>query len=345
MTFPPWLRVLTGGWLRRTRLENLKDAVKAHLPLLPVVNAQLRDANRQMEQAVTQVGANFERMVESAREGVNQASRLVGTDSESAAASAGGVGALLTTSRTTLEDLMVRIVRDSEICRNVVQRIDSFENDMDRIVCTLADVDRISFGNTILALNAKIEAAHIGDRGQGFEVVAQELWTQARKSEEITAGIRANILRMAGEARTAAAEIGQMACADGARIAELQRQVQESLDFLVRAHGDMRQSIAEAGQRSEALSREISGAVQSMQFQDRVSQRIVHIAEALKSMQAALEAPLQSLGERPASEIAQSHGADLLSGSYTMASERSVHAATLGERHSEELPLDDVEIF
>ena len=342
MSFRTWLRVFAGGWLRRKRLETFKDVVESHLPMLPVVDAQLRDTNQQMEQAVTRVGANFQRMVERAREGVNEASRLVGTGEANAES---GVGNLLSTSRTTLEDLLDRIVRDSEICRKLVERMESLEKDMDRIVNALADVDKIAFGNTILALNAKIEAAHIGERGAGFEMVAQELWTQARKSQEITESIRSTILRLAGDAKAAETEVGEMACADRGRIAALQGQVQEALGRLENAHGEMRQSVTDAGARSEALAGEIASAVQTMQFQDRLGQRIVHIVEALESMQAAIEAQLDPLGRRPPSETGPSKAAELLSGSYTMAGERSVHAAALGEQMSAEKDSNDVEIF
>lgn len=63
-----------------------------------------------------------------------------------------GVRQLLSASQATLEDLLIRIVRDSEVCSRVVERMETLE--------------RISFSNTILALNAKIEAAHIGDRAR-----------------------------------------------------------------------------------------------------------------------------------------------------------------------------------
>ena len=167
MSFRVWLR-----WGGRRRLEQLREAVTAHLNVLPVANAQLRDTNRQVEQAVAQVGRNFERMAESAREGTDQAARLVGARDKAVAGSAGGVGELLASSRTTLGDLLDRTVQDGEVCRKLMERMAVLEQDMGQIVRALANVDRISFGNTILALNAKIEAAHLGERGQGFELVA-----------------------------------------------------------------------------------------------------------------------------------------------------------------------------
>ena len=111
-------------------------------------------------------------MAESAREGTDRAARLVGASDKGVAGSAGGVGELLTSSRTTLGDLLDRIMQDGEVCRKLMERMAALEQDMGQIVRALANVDRISFGNTILALNAKIEAAHLGERGQGFELVA-----------------------------------------------------------------------------------------------------------------------------------------------------------------------------
>ncbi len=240
---------------------------------------------------------------------------------------------------------MKRIVRDSEVCRKLVEHMDSLEKDMNRIVGALADVDHIAFGNTILALNARIEAAHIGERGAGFEIVAQELWTQARKSQEITERIRSTVLRLAADAKAVEAEVSGMACSDRDRIAELQDRVEEALGRLESAHGDMQLSVASAGARSEALAREIAAAVQTMQFQDRLGQRIVHIVQALESMETAIEAPLGPLGRRPASEIGKSKAAELLSESYTMHGERSVHAAAVGEQVVGEEDSNDVEIF
>jgi methyl-accepting chemotaxis protein len=341
VSFRVWLHTLAGSWHRRKRLEELREAVAAHFNVLPVASAQLRDTNRQVEQAVAQVGTNFERMVESAREGTNQASQLVGTGGESPDAPA-GVGGLLSSSRTTLEDLLVRIVRDSGVCRKLVERMDALERDMGQVVRALEDVDRISFGNTILALNAKIEAAHIGEGGQGFELVAQELWMQSQRSGQITEEIRATILRLAGGAKAAVGEIGGMACADQARIAALQTQVYEALDRLNHAHEKTQRALADGEARNQALAAEIAAAVQAMQFQDRVSQQITHIVEALESMQSAITAPLGSKGDSPAG---RTEAVNLLSSSYTMEGERSVHAAVLGGERVGQQAQDDVEIF
>ena len=332
-------------WLRfgsRRRLEQLREAVTAHLNVLPVANAQLRDTNRQVEQAVAQVGRSFERMAERAREGTDQAARLVGASDTAVAGSPGGVGELLASSRTTLGDLLDRIVQDGEVCRKLMERMAMLEQDMGQIVRALANVDRISFGNTILALNAKIEAAQLGERGQGFELVAQELWAQSQQSEQITEEIRTTIQRLANDAKAAAGEVGGMACADGTRIAALHGQVHGALDRLKQAHDDAQRVVSEGAARQQELSVEIAAAVQAMQFQDRVSQQVTHIVEALESMQTAIAAPL---GQVAASRAGGAAAIDVLSKSYTMEGERTVHAAITGEARTGREALDDVEIF
>lgn len=338
-----WLRVLTGNWGGRQRMEQLRQAVLAHLNVLPVANAQLLETNRQVEQAVAQVGRNFQRIAESARQGTDQASHLVGA----AGGQGEGVEGLLSSTRTTLEDMLGRIVSDSEVCRRLTGRMAVLEQDMARIVRALEAVDRISFGNTILALNAKIEAAHLGDRGHGFELVAQELWHQSRRSEEITDEIRGTIGRLAGDAKAASVEVSGMTCADGERIASMQAQVYQALDRLKDAHEQTGQAMADGVARNQALSGEIAAAVQAMQFQDRVSQQVAHIVEALEAMQTAISLPLglAAGGDAGSTGTGSAPAADLLAMSYTMESERNVHAAITGQARASEEVGDDVEFF
>jgi len=313
----------------------LRNAVAAHFGILPVVSAQLKDASHQVEQAVTQVGANFGSMVQRAREGVEQASRLIGS-----AESEGGVEALIATSRTTLEGMLDRLIRDGEACTVLVARLDALERDMEQIGRALEDVDKIAFGNTILALNARIEAVHIGERGQGFELVAHELWSQAQKSKDITEGIRSTIVRLGTGAKAAQEELGKLACADRKLVAGLQHEVKGALGVLEDTHSRMRSSLADAARRGEALAAEISGAVVTLQFQDRVSQQIAHIVDALETMRAAVARPLEGLSPESGTQAS----VEVLSGTYTMGRERAIHAGVLGQQ-AEEAAEPDVELF
>ena len=168
---------------------------------------------------------------------------------------------------------------------------------------------------------------------------------QAGRSQEITEGIRSTVLRLAGDAKAAASEIGEMVCADRKGIGELQENVREALGRLESVHGDMNQCVERARSRNEELASQIGVAVQTMQFQDRLGQRIGHIVEALDEMHGTIDAKLGVLGSEPGARNSQSRAAELLSRSYTMRGERSVHAAVMGETVSGEAELNQVEIF
>ncbi len=334
------LRALAGKLRNAWHFLALRNVVAAQMPVLSVACAQLQETNRQVEEGVGKISANFERMAGQAQQAVQDASRLAGAAKPSAAF---GTEDPLASARKTLEDLLSRIVKDGSVCEGLGRRMDALETDMAQITNALADVDRISFGNTILALNARIEAAHLGDRGQGFEVVAQELWTQARRSEQITGQIRDVVGRLASDADTARAEIGGLTCSDTTKVAAVQDRVSGVLEVLERRHAEMRDSLAATAARSQTLQEEIHGAVVSLQFQDRVSQRIAHVIEALDFMGHALSAPFGGTTQAP--EHTSLGGASQLANAYTMEGERLVHRAALGEAPASEETGGDVELF
>jgi methyl-accepting chemotaxis protein len=171
-------------------------------------------------------------------------------------------------------------------------------------------------------------------------VVAQELWLQARRSEEITATIRTTVLRLAEDAKGAAGEVRKLRCADPQEVSALQTQVQGALDQVDRTNRDMTDTLAAAADRSEELAREIAGAVTALQFQDRVSQQIGHVIQALESMEMAVVEPMRKGGDA----ISRVGAGDMRS-AYTMEEERAVHAAALGQESAVETSGGDVELF
>jgi methyl-accepting chemotaxis protein len=105
----------------------------------------------------------------------------------------------------------------------------------------------------------------------------------------------------------------------------------------------MRASLADTAERSERLADDISRSVMALQFQDRMSQQIAHVTEALQAMEqglsggrAAAQAP-EGTVERRRAEIAQA-----IEGGYTMDSERAV---LCGQAVQPGAGAGDVELF
>ncbi len=83
----------------------------------------------------------------------------------------------------------------------------SFMSTFDDIYRTLAVIDEISTQSNLLALNASIEAARLGQDGRGFAVVAEEIRKLADVSRKSTEEIQQILSRISATAGTASEQI------------------------------------------------------------------------------------------------------------------------------------------
>ncbi len=93
----------------------------------------------------------------------------------------------------------------------VVKSMSSINNSARKIADITGMIDGIAFQTNILALNAAVEAAHAGEHGRGFSVVASEVRNLTQKSAALSKEINGHIER-------SLTEVSQgTACVAGAR--------------------------------------------------------------------------------------------------------------------------------
>ncbi len=129
-----------------------------------------------------------------------------------------------------------------------------------------------------MALNGQIEAARLGEKGLGFSVVAQETRTLAANAAETSDVIGVSIKELAKNLREASGEIKQRANDDLEMFAESEQKANSLLSDLQVSHNTMMHSIEKTSEISTQLRDDIGRSVMSMQFQDRISQRIVMLS-------------------------------------------------------------------
>ena len=113
---------------------------------------------------------------------------------------------------------------------SAAERIESLEGASRRILQDLAEVENIAFRNKLLvALNAKIEAVHVGEAGAGFGVVADEISEQARRSGEMAEKIGEAVREMSSAVFTATGELRKLAENDQALLEQSRAEVNDAL--------------------------------------------------------------------------------------------------------------------
>jgi methyl-accepting chemotaxis protein len=308
-----------------------RPRIRECLAVLPIVRTQLQETSRQVEDAVVAVCGNFTGIAGRAREAVAESTTLLdGQPSEGSAT----VESSIETSRRTISSLLDRMERATKLSALAASSMEDVSKTVTGIEDLLAQVQRIAFTNKLVALNAKIEAVHVGELGSGFEVVADEISRQADRSTELVGGITGRIQEMRGRVDSAAGDLREFVAEGRQKLDESRDEAESALGMLLSLHQRTRDSLERKTQENSRLAGDIASAVMGLQFQDRVKQRIEHVVEALEKLENAMSGS----------------GADVLAGvhsSYTMESERAAHnraanQASLPMQEAEEM---EVELF
>jgi methyl-accepting chemotaxis protein len=329
------LNRLTGTLRKIFRRPDIREC----LDVLAVIRKQLQETSRQVEESVVGICGNFTGIAARAREAVAESATLLDGQPSGNTAT---VESSIETSRRTIGALLERMERATKVSAVVVASMEEVARTVTGIEELLGQVQRIAFTNKLVALNAKIEAVHVGELGAGFEVVADEISRQAGRSTELADGISSRIQEMRGRMDSAAGELQNFMAVSCQKLDESHQEAERALTMLWSLHQRTVDSLQRNTQENSRLASDIASAVMGLQFQDRVKQRVEHVVEALENIECVLAGNRQSAAEGPES------GSDLLKGvhsSYTMQSERDAHGlaanqATLPAEEPAEMEVD-----
>lgn len=153
-----------------------------------------------------------------------------------------------------------------EVIRQLAQEVESSSESIQQLAQQTASIDAvltvikgIAEQTNLLALNAAIEAARAGEQGRGFAVVADEVRTLAKRTQQSTAEIEQMILRLQGGVDAAVKAMGSSHHTADGTVNE-SAQVQQALENILGAVGmivDQNQQIAAAAEQQTAVAHDI----------------------------------------------------------------------------------------
>jgi methyl-accepting chemotaxis protein len=239
---------------------------------LPIWAKQVETARSQAEVAVVSLTERFAGIVQRLDGALGTSDRDEGSQAIAVDAESGerSLGRVLQALRTIQES------RDA-----LAQEIRSLVNYTEKLQTMSADVESIAFQTNILALNAAIEAAHAGNFGKGFAIVAQEV----RALSEAARQIGKRITDQAGIINKALVEIGatseRVATRDKAAVEESETNVHDVLERFKDRTRSLNEVAQRAGAQSSAIKDEVAEALVQLQFQDRTGQILSQVVKAM----------------------------------------------------------------
>jgi len=153
-------------------------------------------------------------------------------------------------------------------------------------------IDEIAFQTSLLALNAGVEAARVGDAGKGFAVVAHELRGLAERSTKAGKELGALTSRVVADASRQGAAIGQTGAgltAAGARLAEIGAGLGNTVDQVERDRAEF-----------ATVQAEIARIARTIGDDGRANDEALRACQSLESVAAKLNALIEHFRfERP----------------------------------------------
>ena len=300
---------------------HLDMSVRNKMQIIPVLTEQLKAIISQTDEAAGGLSNAFMGISRQAKKQLQAVQGLFGNLAEQSSSNN-----ILLQTQSSLQEIQTNFLTVTSFFDASIQLIGEIANQLVKVDNIAHNITNIGKTTDMLALNAAIEASRAGNTGNGFNVIAVEIKALAKEStksiheiQEITSNLRTKVNAIKKQQETVQLEAKSIA----ERTGTLFSQTTETLGATLKSTAEKIKIIADDAQ---GLSKEISRAVVSIQFQDITRQRIEHVISPLEALNSEVVATLDSLIKKELDKF-QTTGktsTKALMSQYTMESEREI---------------------
>lgn len=252
--------------------------------LLPVWTGQVELARSHMEEQINHLILNFASLI--ARLGVDTDASSTNLDRtlSAHAQNSSDIIEVFNHSQTQLHSIVSFMGSATEMRSQLLQQIISLATIAQDLKLMAGEVRSIANQTNIVALNAAIEAARAGVAGREFAVIATEVRKLSASSGETGKRINSKVeLVMQAIAKTL--EMSEsFTIRDAEIVANTEAIISTVVGQLKATTINLGEASVELEQENKIVRKEIERALVALQFQDRVSQMLVHVHQDLDKL-------------------------------------------------------------
>lgn len=240
------------------RIHDLIEQVGQTVAQVEYQAGQVHAVSARSNQAVSGQRGQIEQ-VATAMNQMSATAQEVARSTAAAVNSAHGVNRDTVSGRSLVALQQGSIARLASEIDQSVQVINQLASDSQAISRVLEVIKSIAEQTNLLALNAAIEAARAGEQGRGFAVVADEVCTLAKRTQQSTEEIEHMISRLQGGVGAAVKAMDSSHQMASGTVGQSE-QVQQALENILGAVGtivDQNQQIAAAVEQQTAVAHDI----------------------------------------------------------------------------------------
>lgn len=336
---------LAASWAMSRELSAHRQSIEDYMAgrqrfgetMAPVWTGQIETSRQQMETAISALSQRFSGIVDK----LDNTVRTTSAATSSIGDNDNGLVAVFARSEQELGSVVATMESAMSSKTQMLEKVQSLNHFTTELQQMASDVASIAWQTNLLAINAAIEAAHAGENGRGFSVLAQEVrklsalsGDTGKRITEKVALINAAIVETRESAEASNLEESRSLATSQDTITTVLSQLRSVTDTLV-ASTDLLKD------ESLDIKAEISEALVQLQFQDRVSQIMSHVKHNIERLPVVLDDNRAQFAQAGALQPLDS--AELLAElekTYAMKEERAVHQ---GSQAAQATP-DDTEI-
>lgn len=146
----------------------------------------------------------------------------------------------------------------------------------------IKSVDSINNQTRMLAINARIEAARAGEAGRAFAVISDEVRGLSGTTQQVADVMRTHVEKVVQGLQQSHEALHAVATIDMSENIMAKERLDVMVGSLLERSAALTTIVDDAAADSDVITQEVGAAITTLQFQDRVSQRIDQVMDTLR---------------------------------------------------------------